>query len=249
MENKKNTKRHLILKCLLLLFASQNLYCQTDSFLQKLDSQNVLSILPLSQTIVEDVGFRTEVKVTDFEGFKIVIVEWTPFICTGLDSDFLIFKPEKTGFRCVYHERNIGYNIGDIPIYDYEKGKDMMRLYTTFRNGTTLKELNLKLLPQKNAIKIIDQEAKDWVIVLSSDKNEEDALFELKKAEKLEQKAYFWILKNKNVYRTMLSFQRLEEAQKRLAFFQKTFPTAYIKDAHSFCNFPYNYEQIVECWE
>jgi hypothetical protein len=239
--------KHIILFLGIFLGVNFSGICQMGEFVQKLDSQNIIKILPLSETIFEEAGYKVEFEVKDFEGYKQVITTWYPFVCTAFDSDFMLFKSENSGFRCVYHERNIGYGIGDLPMYEPILKDKKLLLYTYFRNGTTIKEVDLSLLPNKNAIKWIDEEPKKWVVVISTDKSEEHALFELRKAEKLNKGYTGWILKKESTYRTMIEFSKKQDAENQIDTIRKTFPTAYIKNANSLCDFRFVFWEILEC--
>ncbi len=89
--------------------------------------------------------------------------------------------------------------------------------------------------------------------MLSADKTEASAKFELKKAQNIPLKKSVWILNNESYYRTFIEFESKEAAQDALPTIKTYFMTAYLADLYDFCEYlpieaSYYGETVISCY-
>lgn len=108
-------------------------------------------------------------------------------------------------------------------------------------------------MPDLAGIHIIDAKPRRWAVILSADKTEESAKFEMKKAQNISLKKSVWILYNESYYRTFIEFETKEEAQAALPALKINFTTAYFVDLYDFCEYLpteafYSGEPVINCY-
>lgn len=246
-------KHYTIILILFYLFFALPGFAQTGFYVKSLEDKNIMALIPPSTTLYEEAGFDIYINREQLGDLQIVSVLWTPFICTGFDVDFFVFKARNENFQCLYYERSQGTSIGDAPSYQYQLEHQKLKIHTVFSQGTTYKELDLALLPDSAGIHIIDVQPRRWAVVLSADKTEESAQFEMKKAQNMPLQKTIWMLNNDEYYRTFIEFETKEEAQAALTGIKTYFKTAYLADLYDFCEYLpaetfYSDDVLINCY-
>ncbi len=130
-------KRTVSTLTLVYLLCALPSFSQTRFVIKNLDDKNIMALIPPSATLYEEVGFDIHISREQVGDLHVVSVLWTPFICTGFDVDFFVFKPQDESFKCLYYERSVGTSIGDAPLYQYKRENERLKIHTIFSQGTT----------------------------------------------------------------------------------------------------------------
>jgi hypothetical protein len=189
----------------------------------------------------------------NYQNYRLVEVLWTPNFCSNFFTDCLLLHQKDSVWEILYSERVAGYGLaGEVKLLVQWQPQQLL-LDQVFTNGTIRVMIPLTNTNSLQTIKYSPMVK--WVVVVSTDKKLEGAIYEQQKAQAMNTKWWVWILEKPKKYHTVIEFDTKELAETQLGSIKKHFPTAYITDANKLCkqiDYAYSYkagEATVLCYD